>query len=101
MGGYLTGWRAPRRAAMAAGCILAAALAVSGLGTSPAAAVVGMQGMDVSDHQRSTNWATTAAGGAHFAYIKATEGMNVSNVFFAAQYNGSYRAGLIRGAYHF
>jgi GH25 family lysozyme M1 (1,4-beta-N-acetylmuramidase) len=101
MGGYLTGWRARGRAAMAASCILAAVLAVSGLGARPAAATVAMQGLDVSDHQSSINWAMAASGGAQFAYIKATQGMQVSNTLFAAQYDGAYGAGLIRGAYHF
>jgi GH25 family lysozyme M1 (1,4-beta-N-acetylmuramidase) len=101
MGGYLTGWRTRERAVLAAGCVLAAVLAVSGLGVRPATAVVSMQGMDVSDHQTSTNWATVASGGEQFAYIKATEGLHVSNTLFAAQYDGAYRVGLIRGAYHF
>ncbi|WP_344447177.1 lysozyme, partial [Kitasatospora nipponensis] len=38
---------------------------------------------------------------AKFAYVKATEGTGYTNPYFAQQYNGSYNAGLIRGAYHF
>ena len=41
------------------------------------------------------------ANGARFAYIKATEGTTYQNPYFAQQYNGSYNAGIIRGAYHF
>ncbi|WP_137815228.1 lysozyme [Gandjariella thermophila] len=59
------------------------------------------RGVDVSAHQRAVNWAAVAAGGARFAYVKATEGTTYHNRYFAQQYNGSYRAGLVRGAYHF
>jgi GH25 family lysozyme M1 (1,4-beta-N-acetylmuramidase) len=60
-----------------------------------------VQGLDVSNHQISTDWASAASSGMRFAYIKATEGLHVSNARFAAQYDGAYAAGLIRGAYHF
>jgi GH25 family lysozyme M1 (1,4-beta-N-acetylmuramidase) len=86
---------------VATGCVLAALLAASGRGASPAAAVIAVPGLDVSAHQISTDWATVASGGAQFAYIKATEGLHVSNARFAPQYDGAYAAGLIRGAYHF
>jgi len=58
-------------------------------------------GLDVSGHQRDVNWPAVVAGGARFAYVKATEGTTYRNPFFAQQYNGSYQAGLVRGAYHF
>ncbi|MBV6701277.1 lysozyme [Kitasatospora aureofaciens] len=58
-------------------------------------------GMDVSGWQGNVDWATAAANGANFAYVKATEGTTYRNPYFAQQYNGSYNAGLIRGAYHF
>ena len=59
------------------------------------------QGLDVSSYQGNVNWSTVAANGGRFAYIKATEGTGYTNGYFAQQYNGSYNAGLIRGAYHF
>jgi GH25 family lysozyme M1 (1,4-beta-N-acetylmuramidase) len=59
------------------------------------------RGVDVSSYQRNVNWSAVSAGGARFAYVKATEGTTYRNPFFAQQYNGSYRAGLVRGAYHF
>lgn len=65
------------------------------------AAVAQTPGMDVSSHQGAVNWATAWANGAKFAYVKATEGTAFVNPDFAAQYDGSYQAGLIRGAYHF
>ncbi|HEX4721722.1 MAG TPA: lysozyme [Pseudonocardiaceae bacterium] len=58
-------------------------------------------GLDVSGYQGNVNWASVAANGAKFAYTKATEGTYYTNPYFAQQYNGSYNAGLIRGAYHF
>ncbi|HWE88831.1 MAG TPA: lysozyme [Pseudonocardiaceae bacterium] len=60
-----------------------------------------LRGLDVSGHQRRIDWARAAAGGARFAYVKATEGTGATNPRFAQQYDGARRAGLIRGAYHF
>ncbi|MFF2614653.1 lysozyme [Kitasatospora sp. NPDC058046] len=58
-------------------------------------------GLDVSGYQGNVNWSSVAANGAKFAYVKATEGTGYTNPSFAQQYNGSYNAGLVRGAYHF
>jgi GH25 family lysozyme M1 (1,4-beta-N-acetylmuramidase) len=41
------------------------------------------------------------ANGISFVYIKATEGTGYLNPYFSQQYEGSYKAGLIRGSYHF
>lgn len=64
-------------------------------------APAGAPGFDVSGHQGAVDWPGAVGAGATFAYIKATEGTVYQNPMFAQQYNGSYRAGLIRGAYHF
>ncbi|HEY1574916.1 MAG TPA: lysozyme [Pseudonocardiaceae bacterium] len=58
-------------------------------------------GLDVSSHQGNANWTTTAHNGAKFVYVKATEAGSYTNPYFAQQYNGAFKAGLIRGAYHF
>ncbi len=59
-------------------------------------------GIDVSSHQGNVNWSAVAAAGNTFAWVKATEGTYyVDSTYFPQQYNGSYAAGLIRGAYHF
>ncbi|KZT57394.1 glycoside hydrolase family 25 protein [Calocera cornea HHB12733] len=63
--------------------------------------VTGIPGLDVSSYQGAVDWATVAANGAKFAFIKATEGTDYVNPDFSQQYEGSYDAGLIRGAYHF
>ena len=58
-------------------------------------------GLDVSSYQSSVNWSAVAGAGATFAYAKATEGNYYTSGSYAAQYDGSYAAGLIRGGYHF
>ncbi|MDH6117806.1 lysozyme [Kitasatospora sp. GAS204B] len=68
---------------------------------APKPLVTQTPGLDVSSYQGNVNWSTAAADGARFAYVKATEGTGYTNPYFAQQYNGSYNAGLIRGAYHF
>ncbi|OZJ04812.1 hypothetical protein BZG36_02355 [Bifiguratus adelaidae] len=66
-----------------------------------AGAHASLPGLDVSSYQGNVNWGTVASQGAKFAYVKATEGTTYTNPYFASQYDGSYNAGLIRGAYHF
>ena len=55
----------------------------------------------VSSWQGNVDWATVAANGARFAYVKATEGTSYVNPYFTQQYGGAYGVGLVRGAYHF
>ncbi|BDZ52147.1 hypothetical protein GCM10025867_43880 [Frondihabitans sucicola] len=61
----------------------------------------GLKGLDVSAYQTGINWKTLYSQGARFAYVKATEGTGYQSSQFASQYNGSYAAGMVRGAYHF
>jgi len=63
--------------------------------------VAGIPGLDVSSYQGNVDLKTVAANGAKWAYVKATEGTDYTNAYFAQQYEGSYNNGLIRGAYHF
>ncbi len=65
------------------------------------AAASGVPGIDVSSHQGNVDWSAQRANGKRFAYVKATESTGYTNPYFAQQYNGSYKAGMIRGAYHF
>ena len=69
--------------------------------TTSTGATTGTQGMDVSRWQGDVDWTAARAAGARFAYVKATEGTSYTNPYFKQQYNGSYGAGMIRGAYHF
>ncbi|GHG97031.1 lysozyme [Streptomyces lanatus] len=59
------------------------------------------EGVDVSSHQGDVAWSTLWDSGVKWAYVKAAEGTYYTNPYFAQQYNGSYNAGMIRGAYHF
>jgi GH25 family lysozyme M1 (1,4-beta-N-acetylmuramidase) len=64
-------------------------------------APTGVEGIDVSGHNDSVDWAKHWADGKRFAYIKATEGSTFRSSKFSAQYTDSFHAGYIRGAYHF
>lgn len=68
---------------------------------APRTASSSVPGMDVSGYQGNVDWSQAAANGAQFAQVKATEGTSYTNSYFAQQYDGSYAAGLERGAYHF
>ncbi|MGP3939961.1 lysozyme [Streptomyces sp. 6N106] len=71
-------------------------------GAAPRATRAGsVEGVDVSDHQGSVDWAALWDDNVRFAYVKATESTTYKNPSFAAQYNGSFQQGMIRGAYHF
>ncbi|KAG8899536.1 hypothetical protein FRB99_006580 [Tulasnella sp. 403] len=57
------------------------------------------EGVDVSGwNPEHINW---KALHIQFAYIKATEGTTYRNPKFSSQYTEAYKAGLIRGAYHY
>ncbi|MFV0457683.1 MAG: lysozyme [Actinomycetales bacterium] len=58
-------------------------------------------GHDVSNYTGRVDWTGARHDGAHFVYIYASEATKYRNKHFAQQYNGSYDAGIIRGAYHF
>lgn len=66
-----------------------------------AAAPSGVPGIDVSSWQGTVDWEGQYSDGKRFAYVKATEGTTYTSPTFGSQYNGSYNAGFIRGAYHF
>ncbi len=58
-------------------------------------------GLDVSGWQGNVDWTSVYAAASRFAYVKAPESTNYQNPYFSQQYDGSARAGLIRGAHHF
>jgi lysozyme len=58
-------------------------------------------GIDVSHHQGEIAWSRVAADGISFAYIKATEGGDFVDEWFAENWDGAAGAGIERGAYHF
>lgn len=63
--------------------------------------MTGVLGIDVASYQKNVNWASYKSQGRVFAYVKATEGSSYRNPYFASQYGGAAKAGLLRGAYHF
>jgi lysozyme len=58
-------------------------------------------GLDVSDHSGSVDWRQVEAGGHTFAFIKATEGVDLKDPAFDLHWPQLKEAGLVRGAYHF
>jgi len=81
--------------------LLAGTLAAGIAGAASASAAPGaLPGIDVNSHNGPLNWAKVAKH-VRFVYAKATEGTYYTNPDFTNQYNGPYRHGVIRGAYHF
>ena len=74
----------------------------------PAQMRVGMiQGIDVSrwqcggDHAGDPiNWAAVRTTGFQFAFVKATEGLNITDAFMSVLVPGARSAGLLTGVYH-
>ncbi len=58
-------------------------------------------GIDVSNHQGRIDWNAVRRDGIRFAYIKATEGGDFIDAYFAANWAGAGSAGVDRGAYHY
>jgi lysozyme len=66
-----------------------------------AAHALAIHGVDVSRWQRQIDWASVAASGKRFAFIKATEGGDHVDPMFLQNWVGAERAGIPRSAYHF
>jgi lysozyme len=86
--------------------VVALSRAVGGGATEPtpsagAATSAGpSRGIDVSGHSGAVSWETVAAG-HDFAFVKATEGVDLADPAFAQHWREMKAAGLTRGAYHF
>jgi GH25 family lysozyme M1 (1,4-beta-N-acetylmuramidase) len=59
------------------------------------------KGIDVSNWNGTVRWGRVAHAGYRFAFGKATEGTSYSDATYSRNRNGSERAGLVFGAYHF
>ncbi len=68
-------------------------------GRSPTSYAV--HGIDTSRWQGSVDWATAQANGVNFAFLKATEGGDIVDVAFDANWRAARAAGVPVGAYHF
>lgn len=60
-----------------------------------------VHGIDVSRFQDEIDWRAARRAGVSFAFIKATEGGDLLDSSFRANWRGAARAGVLRGAYHF
>lgn len=60
-----------------------------------------VHGIDVAKYQEDVDWRRVAANGIAFAYMKATEGGDRVDEYFARNWRRAKTAGLPRGAYHF
>jgi lysozyme len=58
-------------------------------------------GLDVSSHSGTVEWPTLVQAGHSFAFIKATEGIDLKDPAFDGHWRQMKAAGLVRGAYHF
>ncbi|HWB35647.1 MAG TPA: GH25 family lysozyme, partial [Rugosimonospora sp.] len=84
--------------------LLAAVLVTAALPGPPVAAAPAgypVTGIDVSHWQGTISWPAVAAGGARFAYVKATEGVSFVDPQFRTNFTGAKAVGLYAGAYHF
>lgn len=89
----------------AAAVIGVAAVAFALLGSSrpepPSLDAFPVRGIDVSHHQGPIDWGRVADAGIEFAYVKATEGRDLRDPRFEANWAAAGAAGIPRGAYHF
>ncbi|THJ69085.1 GH25 family lysozyme [Candidatus Frankia alpina] len=97
----------PRRL-LSVAALTAATLAMSGTagvaqGATPSP--LWPRGVDVASWQHPgggpIDWNTAHGSGLSFAIIKATEGTNYTNPFFAADRAAATKAGFVVGAYHY
>lgn len=70
------------------------------IGWHPATDRYPIQGVDVTEDGGAIDWAMVRAGGADFAYIRATVGAERRDARFAANWPAARAAGLRRGALH-
>ncbi len=57
-------------------------------------------GIDLSEKNGSIDWSQVGSGDIHFAYIKATEALDIVDSQFTANMKSAQEAGIIAGAYH-
>ena len=60
-----------------------------------------VHGTDVSKYQTTIDWHTAKKSGISFAFVKATEGGDRVDDYFAEHWSRTRTAGVPRGAYHF
>jgi lysozyme len=68
---------------------------------TPDVSAYAVRGIDISHYEGTVDWGTVAKDGLSFVYVKATEGEEMTDDQFQANWQGAAGAGLARGAYHF
>lgn len=58
-------------------------------------------GIDVSSHSGTVEWPQVAEAGHTYAFVKASEGMDLEDPAFDEHWRAMKLAGVVRGAYHF
>ncbi len=58
-------------------------------------------GVDVSSYEGTINWTNVKAAGYTFAFAKASEGVGLTDSYFAGNEVNGAAAGVVMGAYHF
>lgn len=66
----------------------------------PSSSSYAFQGVDVAEEQGAIDWWTVRAGGADFAYLRATIGADGRDARFEAHWADVYATGMRRGAIH-
>lgn len=59
------------------------------------------KGIDISHHSGDIDWPGVLDSGQDFAFLKATEGVDLVDPAFAAHWRAAKEAAILRGAYHF
>jgi lysozyme len=82
-----------------------AAVALAGSMLLAGTASADVSGPDVSSWQHPSgsgvDWSAVRSAGHDFSFVKATEGSNYTNAYFADDWQATGAAGLYRGAYHY
>lgn len=61
-----------------------------------------VRGIDVSHYSGAVDWGAVRGAGVHFAYVKATEGVDAADPAFASHWEELGKdPSILRGAYHF
>jgi lysozyme len=60
----------------------------------------GLPGIDVSEYQKTINWAKVRAAGVQFVVIRATKGRFYEDPTFHTNFAGAQAHGIVVGAYH-
>lgn len=94
------GGRLRRAGMVAVGLLLAATAGWIGARAWRPSDRYDFQGVDISEQQGAVEWSTVKAGGADFAYLRATYGSNGRDGRFATNWSDLQASGMRRGALH-